>query len=61
MPADEYDAAQERGEARTRGGDRTGKLLDEKFGPKDVGLDDNQLLATMQRFSAFQSRRLLTG
>lgn len=41
--ADEYDAAQERGEARSRGGDRTSKLPDGKFGPSDVGLNDKQL------------------
>ena len=41
--ADEYDAAQDRGEARTRGGDRSSKLSDEKFGPSDSGLTDGQL------------------
>jgi hypothetical protein len=42
--ADEYDAAQERGEARTRGGnDKVTKIPDGKFGPKDIGLDDKQL------------------
>lgn len=41
--ADEYDAAQERGEARSRGGDRISKLPDGKFGPSDVGLNDKQL------------------
>ena len=41
--ADEYDAAQERGEARTRGGDRTSKLSDEKFGPSDIGMTDTQI------------------
>jgi hypothetical protein len=41
--ADEYDAAQERGEVRTRGRDRTSKLSDEKFGPRDIGLDDKSM------------------
>jgi hypothetical protein len=41
--ADEYDAAQERGEARGRGGDRISKFPDGKFGPADIGLDDKQL------------------
>jgi hypothetical protein len=41
--ADEYDAAQERGEARSQGGDRVSKLPDGKFGPSDIGLDDKQL------------------
>lgn len=44
--ADEYRAAQARGEARTRGGDRTSKqskLPDGKFGPSDVGLTEKQL------------------
>lgn len=42
--ADEYDAAQERGEARKRGGnDKVTKLPDGKFGPSDIGLNDKQL------------------
>ena len=42
--ADEYDAAQERGEARKRGGnDKVTKLPDGKFGPKDIGLTHKQI------------------
>jgi len=41
--AGEYDAAQERGEIRGRGGDRISKLPDGKFGPSDIGLDDKQI------------------
>ncbi len=41
--ADEDDAAQERGEARGRGGDRISRFPDGKFGPADIGLDDKQL------------------
>ena len=38
------DAAQERGEARKRGGnDKVTKLPDGKFGPCDIGLNDKQL------------------
>jgi hypothetical protein len=41
--ADEYDAAQERGEIRGAGGDRLSKLPDGKFAPSDIGLDDKQI------------------
>src|SRR5665213_511704 len=42
--ADEYDASQERGEARKRGGnDKVTKLPDGKFGPADVGISDKEL------------------
>lgn len=41
--ADEYDAAQKRGEVRSHGGDRVTKLPDGKFGPKDLGLSDKQV------------------
>lgn len=54
--ADEYDAAQERGEARTRGGDRTTKLPDGKFGPSDIGLSDRTLHEARQIRDAERER-----
>jgi hypothetical protein len=60
--ADEYDAAQERGEVRTRGGDRTSKLPDGKFGPKDAGLTDKQIHeARAVREASFQILNLASS
>lgn len=39
--ADEYDAAQERGEVRTRGGNQTSKV--EVCGPADIGLSHKEI------------------
>lgn len=43
--ADEYDAAQERGEVRKRGGDNTSKVINENFAPTvaDIGLTKKQI------------------
>jgi hypothetical protein len=41
--ADELDQSQKDGSARTRGGDRTSKLSDGKFAPKEIGLSDKQI------------------
>lgn len=48
--ADEYDAAQERGEVRTKGGDYTSKVKDENLAPTldDIGLSKEQIFEARQ-------------